>query len=49
MLDQFAQLGSVLAVLTCIAMLVRYERRLSRWLVKGSGKRQKPLIVQVVR
>ncbi len=49
MLDQFAQLGSVLAVLTCIAMLVRYERRLSRWLVKGSRKRRKPLIVQVVR
>src|SRR5260370_18667349 len=49
MLDQFAELGMVFAVLTFIAMLVRYERRLSRWLVKGSRKRQKPLIVQVVR
>jgi hypothetical protein len=49
MLDQFAELGLVFAVLTFIAMLVRYERRLSRWLVKGSRKRRKPLIVQVVR
>jgi hypothetical protein len=49
MLDQFAALGMVFAVLTFIAMLVRYERRLSRWLVKGSRKRRKPLIVQVVR
>jgi hypothetical protein len=31
MLDQFSQLGMVFAVLTFIAMLVRYERRLSRW------------------
>jgi len=49
MLDQFAQLGSVLAVLTCIAMLVRYERRLSRWLQKGSRKRRKLLIAAAVR
>jgi Na+-transporting methylmalonyl-CoA/oxaloacetate decarboxylase gamma subunit len=49
MLDQFAGLGIVFALLTFIAMLVRYERRLSRWLLKGSRKRRKPLVVQVVR
>jgi hypothetical protein len=49
MLDQFAGFGMVFAVLTCIAMLVRYERRLSRWLQKGSRKRRKPLILEVVR
>lgn len=49
MLDQFTGIGIVFALLTFIAMLVRYERRLSRWLVKGSRKRRKPLVVQVVR
>jgi len=49
MLDQFAGLGMIFAVLACIAMLVRYERRLSRWLVKGSRKRRKPLIAAPVR
>ena len=49
MLDQFAGLGMIFAVLACIAMLVRYERRLNRWLQKGSRKRRKLLMVQVVR
>ncbi len=49
MLDQFAGLGMIFAVLACIAMLVRYERRFSRWLQKGSRKRRKPLILEVVR
>jgi hypothetical protein len=42
MLDQFAELGMVFAVLTFIAMLVRYERRLSRWLVKGASSAGSP-------
>ena len=49
MLDQFSQLGMVFAVLTFIAMLVRYERRLNRWLQKGSRKRRKLLIAAAVR
>lgn len=49
MLDQFAGLGMIFAVLACIAMLVRYERRLNRWLQKGSRKRRKLLIAEAVR
>jgi hypothetical protein len=49
MLDQFAGLGMIFAVLACIAMLVRYERRLNRWLQKGSRKRRKLLIAAAVR
>ena len=49
MLDQFAGLGMIFAVLTGIAMLVSYERRLSRWLQKGSRKRRKLLIAAAVR
>ena len=49
MLDQFAGFGMIFAVLTFIAVIVRYERRLSRWLVKGSRKRRKPLIVAAAR
>jgi hypothetical protein len=49
MLDQFAGLGMIFAVLACIAMLVRYERRFSRWLRKGSRKRRKLLTAEAVR
>jgi len=49
MLDQVAGLGMIFVVLASIAMLVRYERRLSRWLQKGSRKRRKLLIAAAVR
>ena len=50
MLDQFTGLGLIFVLLAFLAGLVRYERRLSRWLLKGSRKRRKQTyIAQVVR
>ncbi len=48
--EQFAGLGVIFVLLAFLAGLVRYERRLSRWLLKGSRKRRKqPFVVHVVR
>ncbi len=44
MLDLLSFLGVAFAFLVSIAMLVRYERRLSRWIVRGSRKRRKPFV-----
>jgi hypothetical protein len=49
--EQFAGLGVLLLLLAFLAGLVRYERRLSRWLLKGSRRkrRKQPFVVEVVR
>jgi uncharacterized protein HemY len=49
MLDQVAGFVIIFVILALLASLVRYERRLNRWLRKGSRKRRKPLIAAAVR
>lgn len=49
MLDQFAELGIIFVILALLASLVRYERRLNRWLQKGASSCRKPLILEAMR
>jgi hypothetical protein len=44
MLSDVQLLGFSFALLTTIAMLVKHERRLKRWLLKGSKRKKKAAI-----